>query len=256
MWHSAGATSCDVAMLKLVGRCYMKVPNEVCNCCLITGSVVSFRSWCLMRTSGIYEMEREHTEWSEGKCPRIFWPGSTLPPKWNPRNCIFFCVHVLVINHISATRFCFVWGLFNHVFWRSSSEHGGIAIKMWMVVRVQTAVMGLKAAGLQTVVDYNSDLMCHLTNTRGLQKKKILWKKMHFYIYMCVCIDIYINKMHPFLYQKFKCPLGKSSYGRGMAELCLLEWRGLGNWSFNWCTDYLRQIHLLKIFSNSLCVQW
>lgn len=40
---------------------------------------------------------------------------------------------------------------------------------------------------------------------------------------MCVCIDIYINKMHPFLNQKFKCPLGKRSYGRGKAEFCLLE---------------------------------
>lgn len=26
----------EVVMLKLVGRCYVKVPNEACNCCLIT----------------------------------------------------------------------------------------------------------------------------------------------------------------------------------------------------------------------------
>lgn len=93
-----------------------------------------------------------------------------------------------------------------------------------MVVRVRSAVLGLKTAGLKTVVDYNSDLMCHLTNTRGLQeKKKVVEKNAFLYIYMCVCIDIYINKMHPFLNQKFKCPLGKRSYGRGKAEFCLLE---------------------------------
>lgn len=27
---------CEVVTLKLVGRCYVKVPNEACNCCLIT----------------------------------------------------------------------------------------------------------------------------------------------------------------------------------------------------------------------------
>lgn len=52
---------------------------------------------------------------------------------------------------------------------------------------------GGQPTALKTVVCYNSDLMCHLTNTTGLQKK-YSGKSAFFYIYVCtrVCVYIYM----------------------------------------------------------------
>lgn len=52
---------------------------------------------------------------------------------------------------------------------------------------------GGQPAGLKAVVYDNSDLMCHLTNTTGLQKK-CSGKNAFLCIYICVCI--YIKKAY------------------------------------------------------------